>query len=174
MKFPLHLLVALGLAAVPVATVLHAAGLEDMAEGSFRATGLVRQQPGDPAERVFCRLDSGKTEAARILIAGRCATAASSRQIRLEIAIAEPGRRYTIEHAEGLETHGVSAAGGFSGLQTGNETRFSANTVIEGTGYNLHLSITAASGKIKRLVETARPLDGGEPETLLDVTVRAD
>lgn len=147
------------------------AGLEDIAEGEFRATGIVRQTPGDDEERMFCRMaNTARPDA--IVINGRCATATASRGLRVDIKVLEPRRRYSLTSTVRTRTKGIERETLFVGRTRGSRVEFSADVRIDGSPYRSRFVIHLHNDRISRIIETVTPRNGGGRTTLIDVSVK--
>ena len=144
--------------------------LEDVSVGKFKASGIVRQKPGSPPERLFCRLTGQKTDPATLKLAGRCANATNSAPLKMHMKVVKPGQRYRLVTVPPGYEHAMN----FTGSRHGSNVIFSADTLFDGVRYRSRFTISINHTGIARIVESVTHLDTGKTTTLIDIKVRRE
>ena len=165
------LMVMAALAPLPAA----AAPLEDIIAGNFTATGINRLKPGEPAERVFCRLAGTKTGDATFDLSGRCATANVSGRMQIGLTVTAPGTRYELDVTVAMaKLAGYASSYHYTGTADASGATFVTPFTLDGKQYRSSFRISYGAEGIDRIVETVTAAADGAKTVLVDLKVKRE
>ena len=162
---PIGKIIAACLVAAAGAAPASAAGLEDIADGTFRGTGTIRQTPDASPERLTCRIKS-RSGPKELVLKGRCATAAHSTSLLVTVEVVEPRKRYKLtSKVRGEVTR-------YTGETRGSGIVFSGPVVFDGIAYRSRFEISFLGNDIGRIVETVFREENSDGTTLVDIAIQ--